>query len=353
MFIENINVKNFRNIEEESILFDRKLNFILGKNAQGKTNIIESIYYLAFLKSFRTNRNSDLIKSDKNFFLLKSNIVNYGVNNKLEIYFSNEKKNICLNEKKPSNYKYLNIVIFHPEEINYISNYPVYRRNFIDRSIFYTNYSYLNIYKKYTKCLKQRNILLKNKDKQADFWKDQLINYGTEIIRERIKYINKINKYFESTILKNINKEKYSVSYSKKYKNNNIENNLYEEFDRKREREYQLGYTLVGPHRDDIVFELNGLNADAFASQGQKRSMIISYKTAQILDYKSVQGHYPVLILDDMTSELDTDRKNNLLENLLENSGQVFITSTNFKITNFIEQSKVFKVNNGKISMTD
>ena len=126
-----------------------------------------------------------------------------------------------------------------------------------------------------------------------------------------------------------------------------------QEFIRKENRERQLGYTLIGPHKDDIVFYLNDRPADSFASQGQKRSMVISFKTAQILDYKAVQGHYPVLILDDMTSELDSKRKNVLLENLLENSGQVFITSTDFKQNNYFDQTKVFKVTNGEVSVAD
>jgi len=128
---------------------------------------------------------------------------------------------------------------------------------------------------------------------------------------------------------------------------------LAEEFRRKQERERQLGYTLVGPHRDDVIFKLNGRPANVFASQGQKRSMIISYKIAQIIDYKAVQGHYPVLILDDMASELDENRKNSLLENLLKNSGQVFITSTDFKQAELYKKSKVFKVVNGTISEAD
>jgi len=201
--------------------------------------------------------------------------------------------------------------------------------------------------------LKQRNTYLKNKSADNDCWREQLIIYGSQIIRERIDYINKLNNYFSSCYFLKVNEEEYSISYSKNYTNSLIVTSLVEEFKRKHDRERQLGYTLVGPHRDDIVFYLNGRSAETFASQGQKRSMVISYKTAQILDYKAVQGHYPVLILDDMSSELDTNRKNVLLENLLENSGQVFITSTDFKQTNFLEKSSVFKVNNGEISLAD
>jgi len=211
-----------------------------------------------------------------------------------------------------------------------------------------------DIYRKYFRCLKQRNLFLKEDNNQNDYWLDQLIEYGSKIISERIKFINKINSFFKSDNFKKINSEEYFISYSKKYTDTeSIRDSLKQEFIRKENRERQLGYTLIGPHKDDIVFYLNDRPADSFASQGQKRSMVISFKTAQILDYKAVQGHYPVLILDDMTSELDSNRRNVLLENLLDNSGQVFITSTDFKQTSLFEQSKVFKVNNGEISVAD
>ncbi|NOY12443.1 MAG: hypothetical protein GXP51_01755, partial [Deltaproteobacteria bacterium] len=210
------------------------------------------------------------------------------------------------------------------------------------------------IYKNYFRCLKQRNCFLKEKVSLKDCWKDQLIKYGSEIIKERIKYIEKINNFFSNSFFENLNSEKYFISYSKIYNNSNsIENILREDFSRKFGRERMLGYTLVGPHKDDIQFYINDHPAEKFASQGQKRSLIISFKMAQILDYKSVQGHYPVLILDDMTSELDIHRKNVLLGSLLENSGQVFITSTDFKQSSNSDQSRVFTVNNGEISVVE
>jgi len=353
MFIDNIEINNFRNIKKAKLNLDKNINFIIGNNAQGKTNIIESIFVSAFLKSFRTQKRINLIKDGTDKLNVKSNIIKVGVNNFIDICIDKNNSYIKVNGKKAENFEYLNVVIFHPEEIDYISNYPVFRRNLIDRSIFYVNYSYIDLYRNYLRCLKQRNLSLKNKITDSDIWKEQLIFYGKKIINERIKYIKKINSILDNESFKRINSEKYNILYSKNYTEKNIEQMLSEEFLRKKDREIQLGYTLVGPHKDDIVFYLNGKPADTFASQGQKRSMIISYKTAQILDYKAIQGHYPVLILDDMTSELDANRKNVLLENLLENSGQVFITSTDFRPNNFSENSKVFRVNNGEVSVAD
>jgi DNA replication and repair protein RecF len=353
MYIKNLKVQNFRNIKSTDLFFNKKINFILGDNAQGKTNLIEAIYFSSFYKSFRSQKTYDLINKDETLFKIYLKIINNNVEDNLFISTSNKNKEVKLNGKIPENYNFLNVVIFHPDEVNYISSYPVFRRNLIDRSIFYTDFSYLNLYRKYNKSLKQRNLLLKNKTDFYDSWEDQLVDYGSKIIKKRIDYINKINSFFSSSNFRSKNSENYRIQYSRNDRENQIEEILKEEFIRKQERERQLGYTLVGPHKDDIHFFLNDRPAETFASQGQKRSLIISYKTAQILDYKSVHGHYPVLILDDMTSELDANRNNILLANLLENSGQVFITSTDFKQTDYLSKSTVFTVNNGVFSRVD
>jgi len=353
MFIENITIHNFRNFKKEEISFNKNINFIIGDNAQGKTNLVESIYFPAFLKSFRSHKNLYLINKNNNFFNLKLTVNDNKVKNKINVYFSNNKKEIEVNGKKPENYNYLNVVVFYPDEVNFLTSFPSFRRNLIDKSIFYINNNYINIYRKYLRCLKQRNNFLKKKNKEDDIWKNQLIIYGSEIIKERIRYISKINKILDSEFFKTNNYEQYFLKYSNNYLENNIEKQLIDEFSRKETRERQLGYTLAGPHKDDIIFYLDDQPVESFASQGQKRSLVISYKTAQILDYKRIQGHYPVLILDDMTSELDSHRKNVLLENLLENSGQVFITSTDLNQMYNFANSKVYKVENGSISCVD
>lgn len=353
MFISNLKIKNFRNIEYADIELDKNLNFFVGNNAQGKTNIVESIYISAFLKSFRSQKKENIIKFGEDESKINIKVNNFGVNNVISFYMSKNNKFIKVNGKNPNSYKYLNVVIFYPDETNYITSFPSYRRNLLDRSIFYVNYSYIDIYKKYYRCLKQRNLYLKGHKDKIDCWRDQLILYGSEIIRERIKYIDKINKIFKGDFFKYVNFEKYRISYSRKFIDDSIENILEEEFIRKQDRERQLGYTLAGPQRDDINFYINDRPAEVFASQGQKRSLLISFKAAQILDYRTVQGHYPVLILDDMSSELDSHRKNILLENLLENSGQVFITSTDLRRPEIAGKSTFFKVDNGIVSPAD
>jgi len=357
MQIENIKISHFRNIQDAQLEPGKKINFILGDNAQGKTNFIEAIYVAALLKSFRTRNSADLIQQGKQTATLKIQINSDEVINSVHLFLDRQKKLLKINNKKPDSikyFKYLNVIVFHPDEVNYISSYPVFRRNLIDRSIFYTNYNYIEVYKNYIRCLKQRNSFLKENNKEVDCWEEQLIKYGSIIIAERINYIKRINSFFNDEKFFSNNNEKYKLIYSKEYDNlNSIEDELREDFFRKRKREKFLGHTLVGPHKDDIVFFLNQQSANSFASQGQKRSLVISFKAAQIMDYRAVHGYDPVLILDDMTSELDANRKNILLENLLANSGQVFITSTDFQQVNNPEQSRVFRVNNGKISLTD
>lgn len=352
MHIKKIKITNFRNIKNSIIEPGEKINFIYGNNAQGKTNLIETIYYSSLFKSFRTNQNINLIADKKDSFIIDINIINNKVNNNLKISLDNKKnKKISINNKKPESkifYRVLNSIIYHPDEISYLKIYPVYRRNLIDRSIFYINNEYINLFKKYIKCLKQRNIFLKNLNEKHDVWKDQLIEYAYLIIKERIKYIEKINFHFD--ILYNTNKlnEKYYIDYNK-YNKNSIKEDLFYKFKKNELKEKKYGYTLVGPHIDDFIFLVNNNNINKYSSEGQKRSFLLSYKQAQLRDYKNIYGYYPVLLLDDMGSELDLCRRDELFNKILENSGQVFITTMTIPDIDK-KETKIFEVNNGEFS---
>ena len=352
MFIKRIKINNFRNINNSIIKPSEKINFIYGKNAQGKTNLIELIYYSSLYKSFRTNKSINLIAEKKNNFIIDMDIINNKVNNNLKISLDNKKnRKITIDNKKPDSknfYKILNSIIYHPDEISYLKIYPIYRRNLIDRSIFYINNEYINTFKKYIKCLKQRNIFLKQINKENDVWKDQLIEYAYIIINERIKYIEKINFYFDNLSKKNKLKEKYSILYNK-YNKEKIKDILFNLFKNNELKEKQYGYTLVGPHIDDFIFLVNNNNINKYSSEGQKRSFLLSYKQAQLRDYKNIHGYNPILLLDDMGSELDIYRKENFFNNILDDSGQVFITTMN--ITDIKKSNtKIFEVNNGDFS---
>jgi DNA replication and repair protein RecF len=351
MEINEIKIKNFRNLKDTILKPTEKINIFLGKNAQGKTNLIESIYFGAYLKSFRTNNYSNIIKYGENRSKINLSININNVSTKYEIIIEKNKRIIKIDEKTPSSnqlYKAFNVVIFYPDEVHLIINSSQYRRSLIDKSIFYTDYNYIDTYRKYQKCLKQRNIYLKTNEGLSDIWKDQIIIYGAKIIRKRLEYIEKINNFLRKDSI--FDEERFEIGYTGKYCNlKNIENFLYDEFDRKNKREKQLNYTLVGPHREDFVFLKNGLPIADHASQGQKKSLLIYFKTAQILNYIDVHGCSPVLIIDDMTSEFDEDRIKNIFGKLINISGQVFINTTNFK-TNFKTNIKKFFVSDGNIS---
>ncbi len=357
MLIKRIVLKNFRNISAAELQPGGQINFVLGDNAQGKTNLVEAIYATALLKSFRTRDSSEFIQDGKEQAEIEIELLNQKVSNRLKLIFKKKSKQLTINGKKPTAdnyYQYINVIIFHPDEVNYISSYPAFRRNLLDRSIFYTDFSYIETYRNYTRCLKQRNAFLKGGSQGLDCWQEQLLDYGATIITQRLKYIDRINEILKTGAFEKNRRERYSLHYSREScEQAAIRAALVAEFEKKKAREELLGYTLVGPHKDDVLFNINGKPAIRYASQGQKRSLVISYKTAQILDYQQVHGDYPILILDDMTSELDMGRKNLLLENLLENSGQVFITSTDFQPIEHSEQLKRFRVQQGEISLVN
>ncbi len=357
MNVQRISLRNFRNIAAAELNPCDKINFLLGDNAQGKTNLVEAIYAAALLKSFRTRNSAELIMEGEEQAKVAIGLRKQQVDNRITVTFGKQGRDFLLNGKRPETnayYRFFNVIVFHPEEVNYISSYPAFRRNLIDRSIFYTDFSYIDTYRNYTRCLKQRNALLKNRSVGVDCWQEQLVGFGATIIQERLKYIDRINEILKSDAFQKKSSETYALSYSREVTDRTtIAAQLAAEFSRKIEREQALGYTLVGPHKDDVRFSINTKEASSYGSQGQKRSLVISYKTAQIADYKKIHGDYPILILDDMTSELDRGRKNLLLENLLENSGQVFITSTDYQPSQRSEQVRVFRVEAGEINLVN
>ncbi|HEY5672273.1 MAG TPA: DNA replication and repair protein RecF, partial [Malonomonas sp.] len=217
MVIKKIKIGNFRNIESAEFKVSPKLNFFVGNNAQGKTNLVEAIYTAAFLKSFRTQNIEETIKENSSRATIEIEVNNQSVNNIINCSYDKKNKILTIDKKKPEYNKYyslLNVVIFYPEEVNYLSNYPLFRRNLLDRSIFYSNFDYIYVYKKYVRCLKQRNSYLKKDSRDVDCWTDQLIAYGSEIVKERLLYIEKINNYFNSFNFKKINGENYYLNYS-------------------------------------------------------------------------------------------------------------------------------------------
>ncbi len=351
MVIEKIILKNFRNFK--NLIFEpcEHINYIVGQNAQGKTNFIESIYFCSFFKSYRTNNLLNLINKDSDFFFIELTVKGETVKNKISIGYDKKRtKSIKVNDKIPENnifFKNINSIIYYPDEINFLCIYPQYRRNFIDRSIFLTDFDFLNIYGKYKKILKNRNCILKSKNYNEDLdlaWCEELSKLASIIVIKRNEYIKRINLSLKED---NFNNEIYSIKYTK-YDLENIEKNILSKILKSKEKDLKLGYTTVGPHCDDFIFEINNNDIRKFSSEGQKKSFILKYKKSQIFDYKNIYNFYPVLILDDISNELDSKRKNKYLYDILSNTGQVFVTTTDSKNINS-DKNNVFKVVNGQI----
>ncbi len=352
MLINSIRIKDFRNIESLNIIPDKKINFLTGNNAQGKTNFIESIYYCSYFKSYRTKNILDLIKNGKESSFINIETCNSGTNNNIKVFIDkNKTKKISLNSKVPKNrefYKIINTILYYPDEINYLSIYPQFRRNFIDRAIFITDFDYVDLFNKYRKCLKQRNILLKNcpydKD-QIDIWKNKLIEFGSIIIKKRMGLIERINeklKYFSIQ-----QGESYFLKYND-YNYGKIEEDLLERFERNFSKELKYGYTIIGPHSDDIIFKINDNDIRKYASEGQKKTFLLNLKLSQIVDYRSIYNDFPIVILDDISNELDNNRKDKIIDKFFDNSGQIFITTT-LPVKNLYSNNGIFLFENGSV----
>ena len=368
MRIKKLKVENFRNLENLDIEFSEGVNIIYGNNAQGKTNIIESIYIFSFGKSFRANKDIELLKFDKEYFL--SNIEIMKRDRELEMDFGfdkiSNKKMIKVNgviQKKISDIiGKLNVVVFKPEDIKIVTDSPSIRRKYIDYLISSISKSYLENITKYKKVMEERNNLLKeiklrlkgskNLDETdsnfLDVYDKLLSKLNCEIYNERKRVIEKLNNYIYDIHLKltenYINNEKLHI----KYVSNVAEDieKMYNNLSKSRLNDINKGYTSLGIHRDDYIISINSLDVSIYGSQGQKKSSIISLKLSELKVIEEVIGEKPVLLLDDYMSELDEKRRLKFLD-IIEDI-QIIITTTH-KISIEGKENTYFYVDNGKI----
>ena len=368
MRIKRLKVENFRNLENLDIEFSEGVNIIYGNNAQGKTNIIESIYIFSFGKSFRANKDIELLKFDKEYFL--SNIEIMKRDRELEMDFGfdkiSNKKMIKVNgviQKKISDIiGKLNVVVFKPEDIKIVTDAPSVRRKYIDYLISSISKGYLENITKYKKVLEERNNLLKEikiklkgnrvleKDDEdfLDVYDKLLSKLNCEIYNERKRVIEKLNDYIYGIHLKltenYINNEKLHIKYV-----SNVEEDIqkmYNNLIKSRLNDINKGYTSFGIHRDDYIISINSLDVSIYGSQGQKKSSIISLKLSELKVIEEVIGEKPVLLLDDYMSELDERRRLKFLD-IIEDI-QIIITTTH-KISIEGKENTYFYVDNGKI----
>jgi len=355
MKVKSIKLKNFRNYLDSEIQFEDGVNFIVGDNAQGKTNLIESIYICAMGKSFKNIKEKLLINFQKDYSLINLDYSTLAGNKTIDIYLSAEtKKTVKVNKIPISKLTQLvgclNIVLFSPDELKLVKEVPEDRRHFLDISISQFDKQYMFDLIRYNQILKQRNCIFKtNKSKETkinelNIWTPQLIEYAEKIINKRINFLNKIN-LIANKIHKEIKEnENLTISYSflTSINDNNVKDYLNNLFKNNLEKELEMQHTLFGPHRDDIIFKINDKDCKYFSSQGQQRTVALSLKLALMEIVFEYNKEYPVLLLDDVLSELDDKRQLKLLE--ITSKYQTLITTTSLP-KNFNNYNSIYIFN--------
>ena len=353
MLITNLKIKNFRNYKYQELNFNKRINIFYGNNAQGKTNIIESIFLCAIGKSFRTNKDKELINFDEDFLNIEINYKKSDRNGKIKINIS-EKKDIYLNDIKAKKLSELigkiNVVLFTPDDINILKDGPKIRRRFLDIMISQLRPNYIYYLNMYIKILEQRNKYLKQiklekkNSEMLDIWDIKLAEYGEKIFIYRKEFIEKIKN--KINIIHNKitnNNEEIKIKYNSDFISRE---NFYSTLKENRNIDIMRGATTKGIHKDDFKMYLNEKNVNTYGSQGQNRTAILSLKMSELEVIKEEIGENPILLLDDFMSELDEERRNNFLNNIGDT--QVFVTCTdNIEINN----SNIFYVKNGEVNI--
>lgn len=359
MYIKRLQMLNYRNYKSLNITLGKNVNVFMGDNAQGKTNILEAIYYCAFAKSHRTSKDRELINWNSDSAYVSLLVGKDRLDKNIDINILKDgKKAIKINKIKVSKIGELfgnfNVVMFSPEDLKIIKDSPGVRRKFIDMELCQLNSKYYYNLVQYNKVLNERNVVLKNRKLDSeilDIYDIQLANFGYHIIIERIKYINKLN-FYGKDIHKDISsgKENVEFKYISTIKDlEDIENSFYELLRRNRKKDIEKGTTSIGPHRDDFIVLINDVDTKSFGSQGQQRSAVLTIKFSSLKIIKEMTSEYPVLLLDDVLSELDFNRKRYILSTIGEI--QTIITCTGIEdLTNYLDNSsRVFKVKEGEI----
>lgn len=334
MQLHALSLSGYRNLTNVEFLPDPDFNILWGLNAQGKTNILEAIYLLGALKSFRTSRTEDLIEQGRSEARIQAHIKNRITTRHLDYSLTPQQKSIRVDAKpirKASDVLgIVHPILFSPEEIHLLKGSPGSRRDFIDRALLQYDPTYLERFQTFLRVLKQRNRVLKESrnDKQLQSWTEALISSGARIRADRFHFIEKIRPELRRAYTRIAASEEIADLLYTNNKDGHFTRELAEQLHRVKTDELRLGQTLAGPHRDDPQFLINEHLLKGYGSQGQQRSFILAFKTAHIRLLEQTIGDSPILLLDDITSELDSRRKSHLFQFLRERHGQVFLTTT-------------------------
>ena len=355
--IKQLKLKNYRNYDLLELDFDDSTNILYGNNAQGKTNILESIYLCGTTKSHRGTKDRDLIKFGEEESHIEAIVEKNQIPFKIDIHLKkNSPKGIAINKmpiKKASElFGIVNIVFFSPEDLNIIKNGPSERRKFIDLELAQLDKVYLNDLSNYNRIVNQRNKLLKDvydrRDlmETLDVWDMQLVNYGNKIINRRNIFISQLNDIVEEVHNKLTgNNEHLKIYYEPSVTSSSFEEILF----KNRERDFKIKSTSVGPHRDDICFMANDVDIRKFGSQGQQRTAALSLKLSEIELVKSVIKDTPILLLDDVLSELDKNRQNYLLDSICDVQTLITCTGLDDFVNHRFSINKIMHVEKGHV----
>ncbi len=368
MIVKNLKIKDYRNFNDVDIDLHPVLNIFMGNNGQGKTNLLESIYLSSIGRTFRLNSENELIKFNENMSKIEVSAIKNNQNIKIRLLLEkNKKKQVLINgvrlDKTSEMIGILNNVIFTPDDLKIIKGSPIERRKFINIDISQVKPKYKYLLNNYKKITTARNNILKNyyTNKQnkdiINIWNDYLVNIGTDLICYRNEYINNLKKYAVG-IYSDLsgNKEIFDLSYSCNIGNiatmdkNGIKELFKDKINTNMEQEIQKKTTLYGPHKDDIIIKINNKECKYFASQGQQRSAILALKLSEIEIIKEEIGEYPILLLDDVLSELDNNRKGYLI-NYIKGIQTVITTTDDNDLKNLTQNydKKLYYINDGKI----
>lgn len=365
MFLKQIKLSNFRNYEHLQINFSPNINIIYGDNAQGKTNLLESIYFLSVTKSHHSFLDNRLIKDGETELKVEGMINNLITDTKYSINLNESKKELKIDDKiikKVSEYiSNINIIIFYPDDLNLIKGSPNDRRRYINVQLSQLSSKYFEVLGEYNKLLKIRNEYLKKFVDRIDFDEkyfeiitEHLVDKAIYIYKMRNKYVEKINNYCKEISLKIYGNESFCIKYINNFNqynlnDSNIKNIILSEFRKNSFKEKKYKNTILGPHRDDFEFIYENKNLKFYGSQGQQRIGILVLKLSEIEIFNDYKNTKPILLLDDVFSELDNIKKNNLLF-YIDNDIQTLITTT--ELTNLdeklIEKANLIKIKDGK-----
>jgi len=361
MIVKSLALSDFRNYDLQELSFHHGINIFYGDNAQGKTNILEGIYLCMTNKSYRGSHDKEMIRFGKEEAHLRLEAEKKGIPYRVDMHLKKSKtKGIAINgvpiRRSSELIGLLNVVFFSPEDLQVIKNGPGERRRFLDMELCQLDKIYLSNLSKYNKTLVQRNRLLKDIAYRPDLidtlqvWDMQLLEYGRHVIKKRREFVNELNEIIQD-IHSNISggREKLILKYEPSIDDIFFEDELL----KARSRDLKLCQTTVGPHRDDMLFSVDGVDIRKYGSQGQQRTSALSLKLSEISLVKKNINSTPVLLLDDVLSELDGNRQNYLLNSLSDTQTIITCTGLDEFVKNRFQVDKVFHVVKGQVEVID